>query len=156
MTEKRRFYNTGDAKGFTKASFFEAVQALASGEEVDDATVALVAAAAAYELEGIAANKKTATPGERKDALQSDYAVALRAAILPLLTSEPQTVETIVAKATAAGNLSPKGTEWSKPWVSRVLNALDGNGVRKVTQIVTKTDSKGLNSQKEANAYAKA
>jgi len=154
-TEKRRFYNTGDAKGFTKAAFYAAVKAMADGEEVDDATVALVGAAAQYELDGIAA-KAPASTGERKDPMQSDYAVALREAIVPLLSDKPQTAEDLVNAATAKGSLAPSGKEWAKPWVSRVLSALAEEGtVTKTSVIVTKTDSKGLNAQKEAAAFTK-
>lgn len=57
---KRKFYNTGDAKGFTKAIFFNEVLKLARGEDVDANMADLVAQAAEYELEGIAA-RATAT-----------------------------------------------------------------------------------------------
>ena len=45
--EKRKFYNTGDAKGFTKQKFFEAVVDMCNGEDVD---VDLVRAAAPTRL----------------------------------------------------------------------------------------------------------
>ena len=67
--EKRKFYNTGDAKGFTKQKFFEAVVDMCNGEDVD---VDLVRAAAEYELEGIEMRASNKATGEKKDALQSE------------------------------------------------------------------------------------
>ena len=63
--EKRKFYNTGDAKGFTKQKFFEAVVDMCNGEDVD---VDLVRAAAEYELEGIEMRASNKATGEKKDA----------------------------------------------------------------------------------------
>ena len=147
---KRKFYNTGDAKGFTKAVFFQTVLEMANGEEVAEDLMALVAQAAEYELEGIAARVKTGT-GERKDPLQSDYAKALAAAIVPLIGSDPKTAKELIALADSKGLKSPKGESFAAPWVSRVLNAT--SGVVAVKKIVEKTDSKGLRSQSEVTAY---
>lgn len=150
---KRRFYNTGDAKGFTRKDFFAAVQKMAGGEELDEALIDLVAKAAAYELEGLA-NKATKSNGEKKDPLDSDYAVALRAAIVPLLSTTPKTGQELIDEATAAGNLSPKGTPFAAPWVARVLKGVALKGECEIVkQIVEKTDSKGLKKQTEVNAY---
>jgi hypothetical protein len=148
---KRKFYNAGDAKGFTKAIFFQTVEAMANGEEVDEGLVALVGAAAAYELDGIAAKADARGTGEKKDPLQSDYAVALSAAIVPFVDSEPRTAKELIDIATGKGKLSPKGTPFAAPWVSRVLNATVGITV--VKKVVDKTDAKGLKSQSEVNAY---
>lgn len=154
---KRKFYNSGDAKGFTKAIFFQTVEAMANGEDVDPGLVALAGAAAAYELDGIASKASTGSTGEKKDPMESDYAVALRAAIVPLVDGDPKTAKELIALATQKGSFSPKGTEWAAPWVSRVLNALAeaGESVAKVAKIVEKTDAKGLKSQAEVTAYVR-
>lgn len=146
--EKRKFYNTGDAKGFTKQKFFEAVVDMCNGEDVD---VDLVRAAAEYELEGIEVRASNKATGEKKDALQSDYANALRAAIVPLIGSEPKTAKELIDMAEAKGKNSPKGTRWAAPWVSRVLNAEPG--VQAVKIVLDTVDGKGLKVQKEATAY---
>ncbi len=149
--EKRKFYNTGDAKGFTKAVFFNTVLAMASGEEVEQTLADLVVAAAEYEIEGINSRATSASTGEKKDPLASDYAVALRDAIVPLVDSTPRTAKELIDMATGMGHLSPKGTPFAAPWVSRVLNATAG--VTAVKKIVEKVDAKGLKSQAEATAY---
>lgn len=154
-TEKRKFYNFGEAKGFTKAIFFQTVAAMAAGEDVDSDLIDLVGAAANYELEGIANRTSSKATGERKDPLQSDYANELRDAILPLIDGTPRTAGELVEMATAKGKVSSKnGKAFSAPWVSRVLNA--EAGVEKVKKIVDKTDAKGLKSQSEVNAYKRA
>lgn len=153
MAEKRKFYNTGDAKGFTKAIFFDAVLKMANGEDVEDNIVDLVAKAAEYELEGIANRASTKATGERKDPLESDYAKALSAAIVPFIDGTPRTAKELIEMATAKGKVSPKGTPFAAPWVSRVLNATAG--VVAVKKVVEKTDAKGLKSQAEVTAYKK-
>lgn len=151
---KRKFYNTGDAKGFTKAVFYNQVLALARGEEVEAAMAELVAQAAEYELEGIAARAATAgATGEKKDPLASDYAKALSAAIVPLVDGTPKTAKELIAAATAKGKLAPNGKEFAAPWVSRVLNATAG--VVAVKKIVDTVDAKGLKAQREVTAYKK-
>lgn len=150
---KRKFYNTGDAKGFTKAVFYNQVLALARGEEVEAAMAELVAQAAEYELEGIAARATTAGTGEKKDPLASDYAKALSAAIVPLVDGTPKTAKELIAAATAKGKLAPNGKEFAAPWVSRVLNATAG--VVAVKKIVDTVDAKGLKAQREVTAYKK-
>lgn len=150
---KRKFYNTGDAKGFTKAVFYQAVLDMANGNEVPDDVVNLVAAAAEYELEGIANRATAKGTGERKDPLESDYAKALSAAIVPLIGAQPKTAKELIEAADAKGLKSPKGTSFAAPWVSRVLNATPG--VVAVKKIVEKIDSKGLKSQAEVTAYKK-
>ena len=157
MAEKRRFYNTGDAKGFTKAKFFEAVKELAeTGDitEVEDASIGLIIEACEYELETLAMRSKAGT-GEKKDAMQSDYAQALAKAIIPLVSSTPMTTTEILEVADSKGIVSPKGTPFAAPWVSRVLSSEIGAnaGIVKVQKVVEKTDSKGLKSQKEVSAY---
>lgn len=153
MAEKRKFYNTGDAKGFTKAIFFQTVLAMANGEDVSDEMVNLVGGAAEYELEGIANRASTKGSGERKDPLESDYAKALSAAIVPLIDGTPRTAKELIDMATAKGKVSPKGTPFAAPWVSRVLNATAG--VTAVKKVVEKVDAKGLKSQSEVTAYKK-
>lgn len=150
---KRKFYNTGDAKGFTKAIFFSEVLKLARGEDVDANMAELVAQAAEYELEGIAARASTAGTGEKKDPLASDYAKALSAAIVPLVDGTPKTAKELIAAATAKGKLAPNGKEFAAPWVSRVLNATEG--VVAVKKIVDTVDAKGLKAQREVTAYKK-
>ena len=151
MAEKRKFYNTGDAKGFTKAIFFQTVLEIANGNEVEDNLMNLVAQAAEYELEGIAARASSKATGEHKDPLQSEYAQKLREAIVPLVDGTPRSAQELVDMATAKGKVSPKGTPFSGPWVSRVLNNVDG--IVCVKKVVEKTDAKGLKSQREVNAY---
>lgn len=150
---KRKFYNTGDAKGFTKAIFFSEVLKLARGEDVDANMAELVAQAAEYELEGIAARASTAGTGEKKDPLASDYAKALSAAIVPLVDGTPKTAKELIQAATAKGKLAPNGKEFAAPWVSRVLNATEG--VVAVKKIVDTVDAKGLKAQREVTAYKK-
>lgn len=148
---KRKFYNTGEAKGFTKAVFFETVLAIVNGEEVEEDLVDLVGAAAEYELEGISLRAENKGSTEKKDPLDSGYAVALRAAIIPLLDATPRTAQELIDAATAKGKLSPKGTKFAPPWVSRVLNKADG--VSAVKKVIEKVDAKGLTSQVEVTAY---
>lgn len=150
---KRKFYNTGDAKGFTKTIFYSEVLKLARGEDVDAAMADLIAQAAEYELEGIATRTSTAGTGEKKDPLASDYAKALGAAIVPLVDANPKTAKELIAAATAKGKLAPNGKEFAAPWVSRVLNATDG--VVAVKKIVDTVDAKGLKAQREVTAYKK-
>ena len=153
MSEKRKFYNTGDAKGFTKAIFFNTVLAMANGEDVDEKLVDLVGQAAEYEIEGINARASAKSTGEHKDPLESDYAKALSAAIVPLIDGTPRTAKELIEMATAKGKVSPKGTPFAAPWVSRVLNATAG--VTAVKKVVEKTDAKGLKAQAEVTAYKK-
>lgn len=148
---KRKFYNTGDAKGFTKQIFFNEVLKMARGEEVEAAMADLVAAAAEYELEGIASRTSTSGTGEKKDPLASDYAKALSAAIVPLVDGTPKTAKELIAAATAKGKLAPNGKDFAAPWVSRVLNATDG--IVAVKKIVDTVDAKGLKAQREVTAY---
>lgn len=151
MADKRKFYNTGDAKGFTKQVFFQTVLEMANGEEIDESKLTLVAQAAEYELEGIANRASSKATGEHKDPLQSEYAKSLAAAIVPLVDGTPRSAQELVDMATAKGKVSPKGTAFSGPWVSRVLN--NTTGIVCVKKIVEKTDAKGLKSQREVNAY---
>lgn len=148
---KRKFYNTGDAKGFTKQIFFNEVLKMARGEEVEAAMAELVAQAAEYELEGIASRTTTSGTGEKKDPLASDYAKALSAAIVPLVDGTPKTAKELIAAATAKGKLAPNGKDFAAPWVSRVLNATEG--VVAVKKIVDTVDAKGLKAQREVTAY---
>ena len=148
---KRKFYGTGEAKGFTKATFYQTVLSIINGEEVSDNLTDLVAKAAEYELEGIA-NRPSKASGEKKDPLQSNYANELRAAILPFLSDTPRTVKELVDAATAKGKVASNTNKpFSGPWVTRVLRA--EKGVVELKKIVEKVDAKGLKSQVEVNAY---
>lgn len=166
---KRRFYNTDaseaggvNAKGFTKAVFFQTVAAMVAGDEVSAENVALAGAAAEYELEGIAGRATATSTGEKKDPMQSEYAQKLAAAIVPLITDKPQTAKQLIEAATARGSVAPTGKPWAAPWVSRVLNSRDvtvENGprdVKKMDVVVETTDAKGLKAQKQVSAYVKA
>lgn len=153
---KRKFYNSGDTKGFTKGVFFEKVHALASGVEIEPEFVDLIIAACVYELEGIELRAEGKVPGARKDPMESDYAKALIAAITPLITAEPKSAKELIAQATKSGKLAPSGKEFSGPWVSRVLNILADDttsGIVAIKKIVEKVDAKGLKAQSEVNAY---
>jgi len=145
---KRKFYNTGDAKGFTKKKFFETVVAILNEEDVDQKDIDLTLAAAEYELEGIALRPSTAGTGEKKNPLDSEYAVAMRAAILPLLTQTPQNANEIINAATAKGLLSPKGTPFATSWVGRILKPLAeaGEGVVRY-EAETFTTTEGAKAQ---------
>jgi len=152
----RSFYNTGEAKGFTKANFYQAVLDLANGEEVEDNIVELIAKGAEYELEGLelakAASAAKSGNGEKKDKLQSDYCVALRKAIVPLLNGTPKTAKQLLAEAEANGtNLSPTGKPWVESWLVQVLNA--EAGVTNTKVIVETVNNKGLKAEKSANAW---
>lgn len=149
-TEKRRFYNTGEAKGFKKRDFFETVLAVLTGEEVSDEMIALVIKGAEYELEGmdVRAAKSSA---EAKDPLQSEYAIAVREAMVPLVTAEPQTADAMIQAATDAGNLSPKGKPFANTWVHRVLQAEPG--IQKVQMKVMRTSKEGLQGEVLATGY---
>jgi len=156
---KRRFYNTGDAKGFTKAVFYQTVAQLLNGEEIENAEelTALCIEAANYELEGLeikAAQKGATPPGEKKDPLQSDYAHEIRAAILPLLTSDPQTAKSLIEQATAHGKVASKsGKPFGYAWVCRVMNVEPGVVATKI--IGETTDKDGLKKQVPQTAYAR-
>lgn len=155
MAEKRSFYNTGDAKGFTKAIFYQTVLAMVNGEEVSEDLVSLVGQACEYELEGAALRAAAAKgSGEKKDPLQSAYCVALRQAILPFVDSTPRTAKELIDAATAKGKVAPTGKAFSGPWTSRVLNVEPG--IVCVKKIVDTVDAKGLKVQKELNAYKRA
>lgn len=148
---KRKFYNSGDAKGFTKAIFYDTVRAMAAGDEVEEKLVTLAGAAAEYELEGIALKSEGKPESEKKNPLESEYAKALSAAIVPLVDDEPKTAKELIEIATSKGRLSPKGTAFAAPWVSRVLN--NTPGVTPIKKIVDRVDAKGLTSQAEVTAY---
>lgn len=155
---KRKFYNSGDAKGFTKKDFFETVAAIVEDYdgEVEANMVDLVAQAAAYELEGIA-NRPSKASGEKKNPLESDYAQELASKIIPRIGKEAQakTAKQLVEECTKAGEVASKtGKPFAGPWVSRVLNATPGISSKKI--IIDDVDSKGLKVQKEATAYFKA
>lgn len=157
-TPKRRFYNFGEAKGFTKAVYYSTIASILSGEEVDDNLRDLCIAATEYELEGVeikSSQKSQSTPpGERRDPLHSDYANEIRAAILPLITDNPQSAKSLIEQATAAGKVSSKsGKPFGYAWVCRVLNAEAGVAA---TKVITETvDRAGLMKQVPLTAYSK-
>lgn len=152
MAEKRRFYNSGDWKGLTKKDLYEAVAALADGEDLDENIIEFVKAACDYELETLAiAAAKPKKAGEHTDPLQSDYAKALRAAVMPFITGNPQTIADLQEKMTAAGKVSTSGKPFSIPWIGRVLNS--ETGIVKTQVIVEKVGKDGLKAQVQATAY---
>lgn len=152
MADKRSFYNTGAAKGFTKGIFYQTVLAMANGEEISEDLASLVAQACEYELEGAALRAAASKgSGEKKDPLQSAYAVALRAAVLPFVDGTARTAKELIDICTSKGKMAPTGKAFSAPWVSRVLNA--ESGIVCVKKIVDTVDAKGLKVQKEVNAY---
>lgn len=158
MAEKRKFYNCEEqgTKGMSKRTFFEEVLKMATGEEVTDDMADFIARAAEYELEGINNRpSKAGAEGPAKDPLQSDYAVALREAIVPLVNGNPQTAKQLVDAATAKGKLAPSGKSFSAPWTSRVLNAMakEGKGIAEVKMVVETVDAKGLKKQREVSGY---
>lgn len=146
---KRMFYNRNEAKGFTRAHFFQAVLNLVSGETLSEDTLELIKGACEYELDGIANRPKKVS--ERKDPLQSDYAKALREAIMPFVDGTPRSAQELCDLATAKGKMAPSGKAFSGPWVARVLKA--EAGVASVKKIVEKIDSKGLKAQVEVNGF---
>lgn len=150
---KRMFYNKGEAKGFTRAVFFQTALAMANGERVSEDMLYLFRKACEYELEGIA-NRPTKDPAEKKDPLQSDYAKALRAALVPLIDSTPRSALELITLAAAKGRKAPTGKDFSGPWASRVLNAEPG--IVCVKKVIEKVDAKGLKHQEEVNAYKRA
>ncbi len=149
---KRKFYNTGEAKGFTKRIFFEAVLALSNGEDIDAETLELVTAAAEYEIDGIDNRPKKAAT-DKKDALQSPYAQEIVNVMLPMLGTEatPKTANDLIAAAAAAGKKAPSGKDFSVPWVARVLQNHPNVGSKVI--VVDTTDAKGLHKQKEVTGY---
>lgn len=151
---KRKFYGSGDAKGFTRKDFFKAVESMANGEDVSLETMKLIADAATYELEGINLKSSKNAEGEKKDPLQSDYAVALTKAILPLLKNdEAFSAQELQTMATSKGMLAPSGKAFVVPWIARVLNAMENKGIVKTSKIVEKTNNKGLKAQDQVDAY---
>lgn len=161
MADKRRFYNCDaeGTKGFTTKVFFEQVLAMAQGEPITDEMATLIARAAEYELEGkAAASAKKGATGERKDEMASPYAVAIKEAIIPLLSAEAKSAKELIDAATAKGKVNPaNGKPFAAPWVAKVLNKEEENGVvEKVKKIVETTDAKGLKAQKEVTAYKRA
>ena len=156
-TDARRFYNTGEYKGFTKATFFELVQAMLEGEELDDNEIAFVADAVDYELEGIAINKaKSAAKSTagKKDWRESDYAKQIEAKLMPFLSKD---VALSLTELVAIGNEqapTDNGKAWSLPWGGRYLNDKAESGVLvKEDKIVDAVDKKGLKYQKAVAAY---
>ena len=147
--EKRRFYNTGTAKGFTKAIFFKAVLDLANGEDIGE-MIDLVAAAAEYELEGINL-KAEKGDGEAKDPLASDYAQAIVKDVISLIGAEPMTAKELSEAATKLGKLAPSGKPYAPAWIARV--AKNTVGIVVTEKIVNKVDAKNLKSQAMVAAY---
>ncbi len=155
----RKFYGSGDAKGFAKKNFFEAVLAIVNGEEVDEATMSLVAQAAEYELEGIALAKEKAGTKEKTPTLEKQIAKDIIGALVPMLTAEPQTTDELIALATQKGLTTSKDTNFSNPWVNTVFKVLAEEGKIKRTQkvvTVNKTkDGVTLQSQEPKVAYTR-
>lgn len=156
----RKFYGAGDAKNFSKKAFFEAVIAYVTGEDVEDNIPELIVAACEYELEGIAIAKekngagKTATP-----TLEKQIAKDIIANLVPMLTTEPQTTDELIAMATQKGLTTSKDTNFSNPWVNTVFKALSEEGkIKRVQKVVTVTKTKDgaqLTSQEPKVAYTR-
>lgn len=155
----RKFYGAGDAKGFSKKAFFEAVIAFVNGEEVDDATVDLIVRAAEYELEGIALAKEKTGTKEKTPTLEKQIAKDIIGALVPLLTGEPQTTDELIALATQKGLTTSKETNFSNPWVNTVFKALAEEGkikrVQKVATVTKVKDGVELKSQEPKVAYTR-
>jgi len=157
MAEKKqvnRFYNWGEYKGMTKRTFFELVQMLLEGEELDDRETAFVSDAVDHELELIV--KQANTPGKRntehKDWRQSGYAQAIYNRVVPLLSSTNPLSLTELTELANAEAPTDNGKSWSMPWIARVLND-DPQRFTKVDKVVTKTDKKGLKRESVVSAY---
>jgi len=155
--EKRQFYNVGEAKGYTRRSFYEDVQAMLEGEELTDEAKELMAKAIEYELEGLdlkLANRKKTV----KDPMDSEYAKAIINDIIPLLDSEiAYTTAELCQMATDEGLFSPTGKPYAQPWVSRVLRHPSMvNQVKIVSKIVEKTGKNGLKAEHEITGYLRA
>lgn len=153
---KRRFYNSEDCgtKGFTRRDFYNAVKAMANGEDIDDHLVELISQAAAFELETLDRTREksgSTANGEHKDPLHSDFANGLRNAIMPFVNGTPQTAQELSDAAAAKGKMAPSGKAYPALWISRILSAEPG--VVCVNKIVDKVNSKGLKSQSECKAY---
>lgn len=152
MSEKRSFYNVGEAKGFKRRNFYEAVIDLANGTEMEEDILDLIAGAANYELESL--DLKSKSTGEKKDPLDSPYAIEIKEAFIPLLTKTPQTLVELEAKAAAKGLISKtKEKPFATTWISRVLS--NTAGVDKTKVIVETVNAKGLKAQVEKVAYFK-
>lgn len=111
---------------------------------------AVLCDAIAYERDTIIANREKAaskrgstSTGEHKSPLDSDLGQAIVRDIVPMLTSDPQTLEELCNAATAKGLVSPKGTPYPTMWVGRILGLLEP--VKKVPVIRTKTTKKTVN-----------
>lgn len=155
----RKFYGAGEAKGFSKKAFFEAVIAFVNGEEVDEATVDLIVRAAEYELEGISMAKEKAGTKEKTPTLEKQIAKDIIGALVPMLTNEPQTTDELIALATQKGLTTTKETNFSNPWVNTVFKALAEEGkikrVQKVATVTKVKDGVELKSQEPKVAYTR-
>jgi len=155
----RKFYGAGDAKGFSKKAFFEAVLAFINGEDVEDNVVDLIAQACEYELEGIALAKEKAGTKEKTPTLEKQIAKDIIGALVPMLTTEPQTTDELIAMATQKGLTTSKETNFSNPWVNTVFKALAEEGkIARVQKVVTVTKTKDgatLTSQEPKVAYTR-
>jgi len=156
----RKFYGAGDAKGFSKKAFFEAVIAYVNGEDVEDGIVDLIVAACEYELEGIALAKEKAGTKEKVPTLEKQIAKDIIANLVPLLTDEPQTTDALIDIATKKGLTTSKETNFSNPWVNTVFKALSEEGKIKRVTVVKDVVKKGkdgveLKSQEPKIAYTR-
>ena len=152
--EKRAFYNTGVAKGYTRRNFYEDVQAMLEGEELTDEAKELMAKAVDYELEGMAM-KAAASKRVAKDPMDSDYAQAILRDIVPLMSrDEAFTATELADMAAAEGLFSPTGKKYANVWVSRVLaNPAMANRVKIISKVVEKVGKDGLKREAEVKAY---
>lgn len=155
--EMRRFYNTGEYKGFTKATFYELVQAILEGEELDDNEIAFVADAVDFELEGLAIRKAQSAAKSsvgKKDWRESDYAKQIEAKIMPFLSKDVALSLTELVELGNEQAPTDNGKSWSLPWLGRYFNdKADAGVVVKEDKIVDAVDKKGLKHQKAVAAY---
>lgn len=126
----RKFYGTGDAKGFSRKTFYETIVAYLSGEEVAEGLLELVFAAAKYELDGIAlAKDKKGENSDVKPLLEKDVAIEVMNSLVPLLGDEPLTSIELCEMANAKGLTKLNGQPFkNNPWINQVLKKLAEDG----------------------------
>lgn len=169
MSENRRFYGAGDAKGFTKAKFFQTVQSFFEGEDIDNSLEDLVIQACVFELESLSRRRNTTDPdAPKKDPLQSDYANAIRAAVLPLIDGTPRTCHQFADMIAEKGILPPvaasgknKGVQGDKfhyGWIARVLKKEPGVVAEEIIVTVQAISPAGkpTTSQKAVTGYRRS
>ncbi len=154
--EKTRFYGTGKAKDFARLDYLAIVDKVLRGEGITNMESELAIEATAHEIKKLENAAAKRVSGDPKDPLESEYAVALEKAIIPFLSSTPQTALELQKKMTAAGKLSPKGKDFAVTWIARVLNSEKVKAIHKVViskKIVEKVNKDGLRNDSQCTAY---